>query len=154
MRTVTTETWDIQSADGKILIHDQPDNLAVTEQALAEVSGQLTHDGARLTLLEMPPVIGAQCGKPSQFSSSACRVRVDSDKRFPPYNALFRRVAGRVPGVSTISITDTICPGGVCVAELNGIVLRYDGQHFTAPAARWLAPLMYAQLVHAGALPA
>jgi hypothetical protein len=32
-------------------------------------------------------------------------------------------------------------------------VPRYDGHHFTAEGARWIVPLLHAELVRAGALP-
>jgi hypothetical protein len=53
-------------------------------------------------------------------------------------------------GVSTISLTSAMCPNDVCVPVVNGILIRFDGLHFTEPAAEWLAPVIYRQLVSSG----
>jgi hypothetical protein len=60
----------------------------------------------------------------------------------------------RFPGrVATISVTDLHLSIGTCVPEVDGRLVRSDGLHFTAPAARWLAPTLYRQLATAGLLP-
>jgi hypothetical protein len=82
-------------------------------------------------------------------SAAVCNVKVATDS-MPPYNALFRRIAAKVPRVSTISITDSICPNGVCTPNVNGLLVRYDGEHFSPPTAKWLAPVIYRQLVAVG----
>jgi hypothetical protein len=67
---------------------------------------------------------------------------------------MFRRVSAVLgPQGATISIIDLICPGGTCVPEVSGRIIRFDGLHFTAPAGRWLAPSIYERLAAAHALP-
>jgi hypothetical protein len=148
-----TDQRDIELPDGSTLYWGKPDNLAAIETSMVAVTRQFTGAGARVALLEMMTPLGVDCAKPQQFSSSECRVPA-TRPWIDWYNAVLEKVAANVPGVSTISITDTMCPGRLCVAELNGIVIRYDGYHFTVPAARWLAPFIYAQLVRSGAVPA
>jgi hypothetical protein len=88
--------------------------------------------------------------KPENYFTSSCRIEAANDTMQEPYNALFDHLAATIPNVSTVSITDAICPGGVCVPVVDGMVIRYDGNHFTAAAAEWLAPTLYRQLVAAG----
>jgi lysophospholipase L1-like esterase len=49
-------------------------------------------------------------------------------------------------------VTDTICPKGVCTPLIDGILVRYDGTHFSAQGAEWVAPAIYRQLVKVQAI--
>jgi hypothetical protein len=51
--------------------------------------------------------------------------------------------------VSTISITPALCPAGVCGWDLDGLVLRFDGVHFTPDANSWLIPALRQQMAGA-----
>jgi hypothetical protein len=42
-----------------------------------------------------------------------------------------------------------ICPGNVCTPVVNGIIVRYDGVHFTQQANLWLASTIYSRIVEA-----
>jgi len=67
-----------------------------------------------------------------------------------PFNALLRRLASEVHHTTTFSITDALCPNGICRAVQQGVILRYDRQHFSEPGAEWIAPRIYRQLVAIG----
>ena len=82
-----------------------------------------------------------------------CQVPVANDVGQIPYNEVFRRLPRRVPRVSTISLTDVICPKGVCSPEVDGILMRDDGVHFSPAASEWLAPLLYQRLTDATVIP-
>lgn len=53
-----------------------------------------------------------------------------------------------------VSLNEHICPGGLCPPKVDGVLLRYDGHHFTRAGARWAVPLLHAEMHGAGALPA
>ena len=57
------------------------------------------------------------------------------------FNGVLHTVAQRFPGrVSVISLADLVCPGGTCLPIRDGMLIRYDGQHYTATFSRWLGP--------------
>jgi len=57
------------------------------------------------------------------------------------FNRVLHKVADRFPGrVSVVSVADLVCPGGTCVPIRDGMLVRYDGQHYTSTFSRWLAP--------------
>jgi peptidoglycan/LPS O-acetylase OafA/YrhL len=45
-----------------------------------------------------------------------------------------------LPGVTTVSLDDLICPGGTCPSMVDGIVTHRDNNHLTVPYARHIAP--------------
>ena len=85
-------------------------------------------------------------------NSSTVRCPVASDLAQIPYNEVLRHLATRVPHVSTISVTDLVCPNELCSPEIDGITIRYDGLHFSSAAGGWLAPSLYQRLADAGVI--
>jgi peptidoglycan/LPS O-acetylase OafA/YrhL len=144
------DTQEITDANGQVQLRGTPGHLSAVENALTDVARNLTADGARFVIMELPPLLRIDCGKPSMSSAAACNVNVATDSVYPPYNAIFRRIAASVPRVSTISITDSICPNQVCRPNVDGRLVRYDGEHYSPPTAKWLAPIIYRQLVAVG----
>ena len=153
------EVQDVMGPDGRILPSASDENVALLDQGLVDVSRQLTSGGAGLVFVQIPPRLRNICGKQSNETSPLCRVELDTNGDsatdtfnavFIPYNRLLRSLPAKVPGVSTVSITSAVCPNRVCTPNVSGVLLRYDGLHFTAPAARWLAPFIYRKLVGAG----
>jgi len=147
------ELTDFVGQDGSTVNSGTADHQLQSAQALYDVATQLTSQGARLVFIELPPILHSDCGKRSLADTGYCRRTVSADEVDTPFSLVLRGVAARTPDVATISITDAICPNGVCVAKINGILLRFDGLHFTSTAAVWLAPFIYRELVHAGASP-
>jgi len=75
----------------------------------------------------------------------------DDPARVDAFNELLRSVAAGHPGTAhVIELGRRTADGGHdFVREVNGVVLRYDGVHFTAQAARWLEPWLVRELVRA-----
>jgi peptidoglycan/LPS O-acetylase OafA/YrhL len=150
---VVMDRWDIIDViepDGRVLVGGTPAHIAATEQALLDVSQRLTARGARLVFIELPPVLLPACSAPEKASAPDCRIEAARDAIHAPYNAIYQRVAARLPRVSTISITHDICPDGICTPMVAGMLLRFDGLHFTQPASLWLAPALGKRLSAAG----
>jgi peptidoglycan/LPS O-acetylase OafA/YrhL len=153
---VAVDRWEIidfVGPDGIVLATRTPEHIAVTETALEDVARAITSKRARLAFVELPPVIPTECLKKEKEQRLQCQVPVADDVVQIPYNDVFKRLAMRVPHVSTISITDVMCPDGVCSPELDGILIRYDGLHFSSAGSGWLAPLLYRRLIDAGVIP-
>lgn len=147
------EIMDVADENGRVISRGTPSHLAVTERAVRKVSEELTSSGARLVFIELPPILSSECGRPAQSSASipVCRVQTSADEQ-GPYNEILRHVGRVVPRVSTISITDVLCPEEVCTWRVGGLVPRFDGMHFTSAANVWLAPILYRDLVRGGAV--
>ena len=137
--------------DGRPLEAGTPEFGVVSTQALTDFARLMTAGGSRLVFLELPPVVPDGCLVPSQFYAAQCRVPVNSDAVTNQANSIFRAVAAAVPGVHSISISDAICPGGTCSPVVDGLMLRYDGNHFSEPAAEHLAPVIHQRLAAVGA---
>jgi peptidoglycan/LPS O-acetylase OafA/YrhL len=146
---IAIDRWEIVAAlapDGHVAESGAAEHVAMTEAALKDVALEFTAAGARLVLIELPPLLPKDCGKPGMVDNPSCRRRVDQDSVHAPYNAAFRRVADEVPGVATISLVDAICPGGVCVTEINGTIVRPDGLHIAVSAGPWLGDVIDREL--------
>ena len=54
--------------------------------------------------------------------------------------------ASRFGNASTLDLTDAICPGGICSAERDGMIVFRDSQHLSAAFAKSLAGALRAQI--------
>jgi len=64
------------------------------------------------------------------------------------------RIAASMPDrVKAIDLSDVVCPMDTCPPTLDGILMRGDGIHFTAPGARWLEPFIELKLEQVGVAP-
>ena len=107
---------------------------AVFERFLGSVERivliETNHDGLPVGCSGVASTNKASCSQPL--------ATVDAIDRF---NLVLDTVAKHFPGrVSVISLADIVCPGGYCVPVRDGMLIRYDGQHYTATFSRWLAP--------------
>lgn len=149
---IAIDRWEINDAvarDGHVAKSGTPEHLALTADALNEVALEFSSAGTRLVFIELPPILAPECAEPGGANGPGCRRRVDEDDLDAPYNDVFRRIAAEVPGVSTISIVDAICPHGLCVMEVNGVVLRPDGTHFAESTGSWLGDVIDNALANA-----
>jgi hypothetical protein len=54
--------------------------------------------------------------------------------------SLYRDLARRSPNVTSVSLAELICPGGVCPAEVGGLPAFADDNHLTHAFAATLVP--------------
>jgi peptidoglycan/LPS O-acetylase OafA/YrhL len=155
------ETEDFFAADGSVVTTGSAAYDTGEEGALMDMLGEFKLSVPKLSFLIVPPRLHSRCALAKNAASPSCNVPVDDvgdstadsyNAVFKPYNAILKKIAAETPGGSTISITDTICPHRLCQREVNGILLRFDGLHFTEPAASILAPAIYRQLIGAGVI--
>jgi peptidoglycan/LPS O-acetylase OafA/YrhL len=91
---------------------------------------ETSQDGLPIGCVEQSSAPRNRCSQPP--------FTVEAIKRF---NGVLHDVARRFPGkVSVISISNLICPNGICLPIRDGMLIRYDGQHYTATFSRWLVP--------------
>lgn len=141
------DTEDAIGPDGSTFKAGTSAMVALEEQALKDLANTVIGSGAKLTLMQMPPSMRDNCSTAAQLSSNICHVKVSSANK--AYYAAYQHLAQTIPGVSTFSLNDLICPGDVCAPVVNGIIVRYDGLHFSQQANLWLAPYLYTRITSA-----
>jgi peptidoglycan/LPS O-acetylase OafA/YrhL len=138
--------------NGVLLEKGTPEHLTATETALRETIAQLTSKGARIAFIDvLPPGNSVDCLKNGTPESAACVRPVTEASGESPYNRLFAALARELqPDVSEFGLTDVLCPDAECPLLIDGIVMRYDGSHFTSTASRHLAPIIDERLMSVG----
>jgi hypothetical protein len=138
--------------DGSLLLPGTPEHLAATEAALEESVSYLTSRGAFVVLVHMlPRGPGIGCLDHGPATAPRCNPLVARDTQTPVYNRVMDRVAARHRDrVRVVDLSDVVCPHGVCSLVVNGIVMRYDGGHFTRRASEYVAPFLYDRIRRAG----
>lgn len=110
----------------------------------------LTGNAKRIYLMRSTPALsfdGPGCLAPRSklfdmlVGSSRCTSRADSKLSDDVYASL-QAAAAPFHNVRLIDMTRSVCPDGVCHAELDGKIVFRDGQHMTASFARSLAPAL------------
>ncbi len=127
-----------------------------TRQLLASLS---PHVG-RIYLMRSTPTLpfdGPSCVAPRSvlYQALSGASRCTAPAYTPRDDAVFqwlRTAAASFPNVHAIDMTDSVCPGGVCHAELDGKIVFRDDQHMTASFARSLAPALAEAFSKSGAM--
>ncbi len=139
-------------ADGQLLLPGTAEHLANAEDALDKAVVELTSEGAYVVLLHtLPRGPGVGCLETGPASAPRCNIPVARDSSTTAYNRILDRVAARHPArVVVIDLADVVCPGGVCSLLVKGLLMRYDGGHFTKRASEYVAPFLYERIRAAG----
>jgi len=150
LATAYNEESQSVTGDGTLLRQATPQQEAAVKRGLEDAVRMLTANGATLVFVDILPR-GPGAGCLLESSSAACRYPVSADNLPPIYNGIFRSVAQEFPAhVKVVSVTDLVCPRGVCPVSVGGVVMRYDGGHFTKAASLKVAPVLYERLKAAG----
>lgn len=135
------ETQAVAQTDGRVLGAGSPQAIAALDPALRDLVLAFTRDGAKVVLLELPPQLGSDCARVLNAAEPQCTVPVSrGNASRTAYDQAYRRIASTVPGVSTVSVTEAVCPGGVCTPRPRGVLLRSDGLHYTGSGAIAVMP--------------
>ena len=112
---------------------------------------RLRRSGARVALIKDTPRSPHKI--PSCVLDHPRQLQRCNFARRQPTNRVFdRRAARRVAGVKLIDPTPVVCPGGICRAVADDVLVYRDSVHFTATFAATLTPFLKAELpVPAGA---
>ena len=116
-----------------------PEHLAIETESLAAVAGELTAGGSRLVFVELLPTMPSGCAASSHLSDPSCLIRADSDPAAEGVNTVMRRIAASTPRTAAVSLAGAVCPGGICRPVVGGVMVRYDGRHFSEPGALMIA---------------
>jgi len=152
----SVELADLVDGSGTLVPAGDAEYLAAEHRELREITRAFTASGARVVHVAVPPfVTPPDCLREDALQLDLCAVPASNDPHVGPFNDMLAEVAAAFPGRAyDVSITEDLCPSGICRPTVQGVVARYDGHHFTAEGARWAVPRLYAELVRVGALPA
>ena len=136
--------------DGTLVEQGTPEHLAGVERELNRTIDDLTSRGASVALIHiLPPGKSVEC-LDAGGGLEACVRPVTGDSGEAPYNRIFDAIARERGDVVSVTLKDVVCPGDSCPLLIDGIVMRYDGGHFTATASRYMAPILDRLLRGAG----
>lgn len=116
----------------------------------SSVLRKLAGSARRIYLMRSTPMLpfdGPSCLAPRSriyemlTGTSRCAGNADTEQWNLVYQWL-RAAAAPFHNVQLIDMTDSVCPGGVCHAELNGRVVFRDKKHLTASFVQSLAPIL------------
>jgi peptidoglycan/LPS O-acetylase OafA/YrhL len=135
-----------------------PQHDVAVARALRRTLVALTASGGKVALLEtLPDGQEVDCGLQSRRRTCGAGSTSLADQNTEQVNVLLRAVAAELPKrVSFVPTGDLVCagPDGQCVPLQNGVVIRYDGVHYTGRFSRQVVPLILNRLSAAGiALP-
>jgi peptidoglycan/LPS O-acetylase OafA/YrhL len=87
-----------------------------------------------------PNCLAEHASRPAWLEfGSGCSAKSTDDRSNLVY-ASVQRAAEPFRNVHMVDMTDLICPGGLCTAERNGMIIFRDAGHMTASFAASLAP--------------
>jgi hypothetical protein len=111
--------------------------------SIALITSDARASGARTVLLTMPCVPQGEANDGSVFPEN-------QPGRQRAYNQVLRHVARQLHD-PVINLNAMVCPNGVVAHVLDGYLVRaYDGVHFGADSAPFLAPRLFPKLVRLG----
>ena len=134
--------------DGKRLAAGTPEHDAALRAGYLKLVDQVAAYGGRVVFLELPPP-GEQLGTAiaTQRPAGTSRGPVPGAQYVDGFNSVLRSVAAARPAsASTVSVTDVVCPGGVCSPLHGDTLVRFDGVHYTVRFTRQLVPTLIQRL--------
>ena len=116
-------------------------------EALAALNASvdtLTSQGAQLVFISLVPIgPNVSCLDTSPPNEGSCLGHFPNPGQYEETNANFAQLDSERDEVrGVIDFTDVICPNSACPLMIDGVVVRYDGVHFTGTQSQRMAPLL------------
>lgn len=106
---------------------------------------RLSRNGTRVAVMVNPPRAPhdpRECVMANREQLDACAFERGS----APYETYVTKAAHRAPGAQTVDVNQVACPGRVCPAVMNDILVMRDRVHLTATFVRTLEEWLDEQL--------
>ncbi|MDT4989525.1 MAG: hypothetical protein QOI74_3619 [Micromonosporaceae bacterium] len=139
------------AGDGAVVAPPSPRWAADVHAGLADLARTVTATGSHLAMVEVFDMSTGTNACLTHPAGDSCAVA--AEHRTVAVNDVYRQVAREVPRVRVISMQDLVCPGDRCPPQVGGLLLRYDGVHFTEPGAHWFVRQLEPRLIQASGLP-
>ncbi len=142
------ERMPMRTADGRIVEPGTPEHRALVLQGLEQSYRALSARGATIVISKVVPRGKRHyrfCQEPENVGR--CAADGPGEDNYGTMDSIIEEFAARHPGVVVYDFPALVCPGGPpCPDEINGMVLRWDGSHFTHRASEWVAPRLLRQI--------
>jgi peptidoglycan/LPS O-acetylase OafA/YrhL len=135
---ISSSRWELiahEGANGRTVVPPSPKWADDIHAGLRAFAHTVVRSGAALAMLTVLPVAPATPRCLRDPGNRACAHPPDA--LTAATNDIYRQVAAEVPGVAVVSMQDVVCPSGRCPAVIHGVLVRFDGLHFTEGGARW-----------------
>ncbi|NJC74286.1 hypothetical protein HC031_31910, partial [Planosporangium thailandense] len=141
------ETLPYATADSRLVQPLTPEWTDGLHGALRHFAEQVTQTGAVLVTPGVLPMSSSAkaCLAPNPPKNS-CKPVSASTPNGNAASTIYQRVADETPGTHVLAMRQVVCPRGACPMVIDGLVVRYDGVHFTPQGARWFVSKMEPQL--------
>jgi peptidoglycan/LPS O-acetylase OafA/YrhL len=148
----SVEMADFSDRNGTVVEGGSPAWVQAETRELLSVVRGFASAGIHVVLVEAAPVVTPEgCLRRDGADDPACVVPAGGDERAGAFNDILAEVDARSRGeVSIVSMTQHLCPAGLCSPVIDGVFARYDGHHFSKAGARWLVPLLIEDMRRAG----
>ncbi|MGC9665564.1 acyltransferase family protein [Planosporangium sp. 12N6] len=145
------EIFAYATPDSRLVQPLTPEWTTGLHGALRHVAEQVTASGATLVTPGVLPNSGnAKACLAARPATNSCRLPSSSTPTGDAVNDIYEQVAAETPGMHLVMMQRTVCPDGTCPMTMDGLVVRYDGIHFTPQGARWFVGKLAPQLPDAG----
>ncbi len=139
--------WELAAhltPDGKVVAPLSDRWATDVHDGLRAFAETVVRSGAQLALVAVLPLAPADPACLTRPDTRACGAA--PDPLTVAVDRIYARVRDEVPGVTLVTLQDALCPGGRCHPLVDGLLVRFDGLHFSADGARWftrrLEPLL------------
>ncbi|MEV6844800.1 acyltransferase family protein [Actinoplanes sp. NPDC051411] len=135
---ISSSRWELiahEGAGGRTVVPPSPKWVADVHAGLRAFAQSVVRSGAALAMLTVLPVAPATPRCLRDPTNRACAGSPDA--LTAATNDIYRQVAADVPGVAAVSMQDVVCPSGRCPTVVHGMLVRFDGMHFTEAGAHW-----------------
>ena len=147
------ETMSLVDSAGNVVKGGSSEAVKIEQQALGQIARLVTSSGANMALLKLPPQLGTDCAKTSNFNEPDCTFTIGpTHSSKTQYDAMYDQLSRGISGVSTLSVTSVVCPNNICTPQVGGVVLRSDGLHYTHGGAMAVLPTLTSQILALGVL--
>jgi peptidoglycan/LPS O-acetylase OafA/YrhL len=139
--------------NGQVLAPGDPRRDVILEAAMRTTLARLTAQGAQALVIAPPPrgePVECATHKPAapECAGSLYTLR---DRATASLDRLFRQAVAAFPDKAAyVTVDDILCPGGTCVPALDGLLVRFDGVHYTASFSRHVVPILITRGEQAG----
>ena len=133
------EVTDIYDGDQPVSFGTEESDVLLLSR-MEEVLGRATEAGAKLVLLTDVPA-------PHEYWAG----NADQEARRGHLTELYYEFEARHPqDVVVIDLAPRLCPGGIpCPKTVDGIVPRFDGDHYSSAGSAWMAQWLLPQIATA-----
>ncbi len=138
---VWLSTWEVNDrlVGGRRLVFGTPEADVALLHDIDAAARRLTSRGAHLVILAPAP------------RGPSDRGVVDHPERYAHYAELLHAYAAmHAQSVSVVDLSPLLCPAGTpCPRQLDGMVVRPDGTHFSATSSAWVAARVWPEILAA-----